>query len=1083
MNDNNNNQNKFISNNLTQINSNQNNNTNNDNYNPYKDYLPENRIKKDNGGISPKIAKLGLIPFYVLVLAFIVIGVFWFNGNNLLKTEKRIYNMNLAESINLDTIYSSENVEWVANNDNVTIKNNTVTAQKSGSAYIYAKEGNRQVSDVKLNILTGKESINLNNHSISATVGEKTSVTVTRNINDIVDDYEKSPKEILVDFFKNIYYKIMSITDQNIVDETNEFDNSNNGENNNINPNSDNSQNQNPATTNNSEEDYEDITDDDDGGDEYYEEVDQFDDYEDLEFKSSDENIAKVNEYGDIEAISPGVVEITVTDTSGNEDHTIITVNEDDINLYNKEYTIYKGEKAIIGYSLSSNTHNNSDIKWSSDNPNIATVDSTGEVTALEVGNTNINLSVGDIKKNVSITVKDNIILPSDIKMSTASIEIIVGENKMINATVVPESANEKSLSWSSDNPYIATVSNGNIVGKGSGTTKITATTINGIKKEIIVNVRAKVLPPESIEILNDNLNMSVGNTRKIEYNIKPINATDDNIKIIYDKNYISVDENKNITALKSGTTTLTITTSNDKSATMKINIEEIKEKNILIQNIKINEGNINLNVGESKNLTVTISPNDATNKSVTWKSSNTNVITIDAKGIVKAIGAGTTQITATSVSNPNITSTITITSNKVNTTKPVTGIKINEGNINLNVGESKNLTVTISPNDATNKNITWKSSNTNVITIDAKGIVKAIGAGTTKITVTSSSNSKISSTINVTVKKATSNKTTSNKATKPVTSVTLNKTSATIYIKEKVNLTATVNKDATNKNITWSSSNTEIATVTNGKVVAKKNGTVTITAEAANNKKATATITIHKHNILITGNSKTHRSNQNVRVGMLFVNMAKNGGYITSNKLTTKVSKDGYVGQNSEVTIVTKGGSTLQYKIENEPFSNYIKGSNYDIVIMQENTARAQSKDITNYKNGVNKIKNNLKNSSAKLYLRETWPLKDKNFSTNLKQMNNNVNSLAKEIGLTAIYDGNSFKSALDSKIEVYNLKSEGAKTNDIRHQSPKGAYLAAACMYATVFKADPKKLTYNAGLDEDIAKSLKQIAHNNCK
>ena len=165
----------------------------------------------------------------------------------------------------------------------------------------------------------------------------------------------------------------------------------------------------------------------------------------------------------------------------------------------------------------------------------------------------------------------------------------------------------------------------------------------------------------------------------------------------------------------------------------------------------------------------------------------------------------------------------------------PVKGISLNKASDSVNVGETTQVTATISPSNAANKAVTWSSSNTNVATV-SNGTITGVSAGTATITATSASDNTIKKSMTITVNNV------------EVTGVSLDKTSETINPGKTVNLTATVApSNATNKTITWSSSNTNVATVSNGAVTGVVPGTATITATSNNGKKATATITVRQ--------------------------------------------------------------------------------------------------------------------------------------------------------------------------------------------------------------------------------------------
>ena len=214
----------------------------------------------------------------------------------------------------------------------------------------------------------------------------------------------------------------------------------------------------------------------------------------------------------------------------------------------------------------------------------------------------------------------------------------------------------------------------------------------------------------------------------------------------------------------------------------------------------------------------------------------------------------------------------ITITARWTEDTTPVSGEKVavtsvtaSKSSISLTVGDTEKLSITVKPNNATDKKVTYKSSDTKVATVSSNGTVTAKTAGSATITATADGKS---TTIKVTVTEAKSTnsgtKTNSDSGsssdstpttpstpetptTIAVTGVSLNKTALTLTVGGNETITATVApSDATNKTVTWSSSNSSVAKVENGKITAVASGTATITVTTADGSKtATATVTV----------------------------------------------------------------------------------------------------------------------------------------------------------------------------------------------------------------------------------------------
>ncbi len=252
------------------------------------------------------------------------------------------------------------------------------------------------------------------------------------------------------------------------------------------------------------------------------------------------------------------------------------------------------------------------------------------------------------------------------------------------------------------------------------------------------------------------------------------------------------------------------------------------------VTGVQLGSSSLSLEVGGSANLMATVLPSNATDKSISWSSSNTGVATVDNNGKVTAVAAGSAVITVTTTDGgKTATCTVTVTNPAI----PVQSVSLDKTSLSLNVGENSTLLATILPANADNKAVTWSSSNTAIATVDASGKVTAVAAGSAVITVTTTDGGK-TATCTVTV---------TNPAV-PVQSVSLNKTELSLNVGESVTLTATVlPENADNKAVTWSSSDAAVATVdSNGKVTAVAAGSAVITVKTTDGEKtATCTVTV----------------------------------------------------------------------------------------------------------------------------------------------------------------------------------------------------------------------------------------------
>lgn len=224
------------------------------------------------------------------------------------------------------------------------------------------------------------------------------------------------------------------------------------------------------------------------------------------------------------------------------------------------------------------------------------------------------------------------------------------------------------------------------------------------------------------------------------------------------------------------------------------------------------------LNVGGSADLSESVAPSNATDKSVSWSSSNTSVATVDSNGLVTAQSTGSAIITVTT-NDGGFTSTcnITVSASSV----PVTGVSIANCVSNLTQGNTLDLNETVSPANATDKSVSWSSSNTAVATVNSAGVVTAQSAGTATITVTTNDGGH-TAICAITV----------DASNIPVAGVSIANCVNDITEGNTHDLNETVSpSNATDPTVSWSSSNTAVATVnSNGMVTAQSTGSAIIT-------------------------------------------------------------------------------------------------------------------------------------------------------------------------------------------------------------------------------------------------------------
>jgi len=245
------------------------------------------------------------------------------------------------------------------------------------------------------------------------------------------------------------------------------------------------------------------------------------------------------------------------------------------------------------------------------------------------------------------------------------------------------------------------------------------------------------------------------------------------------------------------------------------------------VTGVALNKDALPLTVGKTEKLIATVSPTNAANKAISWTSSNTSAATVSTAGLVTAVAVGTSVITVTTLDG-SFTDTCDVTVSSASTTVPVTGVTLDIKSKTIPYGGTVQLTAKVQPTNATDPAVTWTSSSSSVATVSTAGLVTAKGLGTATITVKTHDGSK-TATASITV----------------VPSISLDKSSLALDAGHSAKLVATIGPStASNKTVTWTTSDQDVAAVLDGTVLGIKAGTATVTATAADGSQ-TATCTV----------------------------------------------------------------------------------------------------------------------------------------------------------------------------------------------------------------------------------------------
>jgi len=236
----------------------------------------------------------------------------------------------------------------------------------------------------------------------------------------------------------------------------------------------------------------------------------------------------------------------------------------------------------------------------------------------------------------------------------------------------------------------------------------------------------------------------------------------------------------------------------------------------IPVTGVTLNKTSTTLLVGGTETLIATVLPTNATNKAVTWSTSDASKVTVNG-GVITGVAVGSATITVTTVDGGYFANCL-VQVNPVNI--PVTGVTLNKTSTTLLVGGTETLIATVLPTNATNKAVTWSTSDASKVTVNSSGMITGVAVGSATITVTTVDGG-YTATCSVQV----------SSVHVPVTGVTLNYTNWTAKVgDEQLQLIATIiPANATNQNVTWHSTNPSVASVLNGWVTFLSEGSADI--------------------------------------------------------------------------------------------------------------------------------------------------------------------------------------------------------------------------------------------------------------
>ncbi len=393
------------------------------------------------------------------------------------------------------------------------------------------------------------------------------------------------------------------------------------------------------------------------------------------------------------------------------------------------DITLAVGTSTSVKVSVTPYIAKKKGVTYATSDAAVATVTEKGRLTAVAQGDCQLTVtSVYDSTASVSIPV--HVIVPVEkLTLTADGTSVAVGKALLLNVAYDPANATQQSVTFTSSSDSVATVSQAGLVtGVKRGTATITALSADGNAKAYLKITVAQ--SPQSISITPESSKAAIGKTVKLKATVLPKSTNDQTITWSSDDESVATVTTKGVVTLKGiGTANITATANADAFISSSVTVQGVQ----LAQSIALDSDLYAVVLGQTTQLHQTVLPNTTTDQSFTYKVNNTRIATVDANGLVTALKGGKTTVTVTTADGSKKHDSATI-----QVLVPVTGVTYKYRDVRVGVGNRNSYTASVQPSDATNKNMTWVSSDESIATVKGttnRFSVKGLRWGRCKVT------------------------------------------------------------------------------------------------------------------------------------------------------------------------------------------------------------------------------------------------------------------------------------------------------------------------------------------------------------
>lgn len=517
-----------------------------------------------------------------------------------------------------------------------------------------------------------------------------------------------------------------------------------------------------------------------------------------VKWNTMNSKIATVKD-GIVTAKSPGQTYITVTTDDGKYTaNCMVTVTQEAtaVKLDVSSLTIRVGDVYYVQTTFTPKNATTAKLTWTSQDPSICTVTNSGKVTGVAPGKTTIlvKTAAGEVV-SLYVTVQQGV---TGLSLDYQEKNVVVGRKFKLTPTFTPENPTNQIVKWESSNSSVASVNEkGKVQTLKPGMTIITCTSEDGgYVAACAVTVRQLIT---SIKLNKSSYKLGVGKSVQLKATLDSNDVTNPTLKWVSSDNKVAaVDKNGKVTGKKIGRCKITAMAKDGSDAEASCQIQVVKQ----VSGIRLSLTTLRLIEGSTKRIRASVSPKDATYRSVKWESEDENIATIDSNGNVYAVKEGSCRIYAKAKDNGKAKAYCWV---YVTPKVPSTGITISQKDIVMVKGQTEGLLVSVQPANTTDR-LRYSSDNKAVAYVDGSGRIHAVKSGVANVTVIATSGQQ---------------------ATAKVTVVGLNKTNITMKIYDKDTLWV----EEVTSGVMWQSEDPSVVSVQNGEITSRKPGSTDIIA------------------------------------------------------------------------------------------------------------------------------------------------------------------------------------------------------------------------------------------------------------